>query len=80
MAKVFAAFANGVWFKAEPATKGCDGCIFDSERSAICREAGTRAVEAGMPDCDDTGPGASSYRYVRDPSDGRQLDVIESAS
>lgn len=29
------AFAQGVWFYAEPATRECLGCIFDNERSAV---------------------------------------------
>jgi hypothetical protein len=93
MSKVFAAFANGVWFKVEKAEHGdycphdrevdekvmCKGCLFDKKGSDACTAAGAAALAAGLPDCESKGydPG---YRYVRDPSDGRQFDVIESAS
>lgn len=71
------AFANGTWFYAEPATRECLGCIFDNERSRVCREAGLAAVAAGMPDCESRGPGASSYIYRLDLSNGRQMDLLE---
>lgn len=71
------AFANGIWFYAEPATRECLGCIFDNERSKMCKEAGLAAVAAGMPDCESRGPGASSYIYRLDLSGGRQMDLLE---
>lgn len=71
------AFANGVWFFAVPATRECLGCIFDNELAAACRQAGEAAVSAGMPDCESRGPGASSYIYRLDLSNGRQLDLLE---
>jgi hypothetical protein len=92
VAKVFAAFANGVWFKAVRAEANghdpfddesderrmCKGCIFDKTNAAACMAAGEAAKAAGLPDCESRGmdPG---YLYVRDPSDGRQLDVVESS-
>jgi hypothetical protein len=74
---VIRAFANGTWFYAEPATRDCQGCIFDNERSNVCRQVGEAAVAAGMPDCETRGPGASSYIYRLDLSKGRQLDLLE---
>lgn len=74
------AFANGIWFYAEPATRECLGCIFDNERSKVCKQAGEVAVTAGMPDCESKGPGASSYIYRLDLSGGRQMDLLEAAA
>ena len=74
---VIRAFAAGVWFFAEPATRECQGCIFDNERSDVCRWAGQKAVAAGMPDCEASGPGAKSYIYRLDLSNGRQMDLLE---
>ena len=71
------AFVNDTWFYAEPATRECLGCIFDNELAAVCRRAGEAAVEAGMPDCESRGPGASSYIYRLDLSNGRQMDLLE---
>lgn len=71
------ALANGTWFYAEPATRECLGCIFDSERSAVCMRAGEAAAAAGMPDCEASGPGAKSYIYRLDLSGGRQMDLLE---
>lgn len=66
-----------VWFYAEPATRECLGCIFDNERSEVCRRAGAAAVAVGMPDCEVSGPGAKSYIYRLDLSNGRQMDLLE---
>lgn len=74
------AFANGTWFFAEPATRECLGCIFDNERSTVCRQAGEAAVAAGMPDCEASGPGVKSYIYRLDLSNGRQMDLLEGVS
>lgn len=71
------AFANGTWFYAEPATRECLGCIFDNERSKVCKQAGEAAVAAGMPDCEASGPGAKGYIYRLDLSGGRQMDLLE---
>lgn len=71
------AAANGIWFYAEPATRECLGCIFDNERSTVCMQAGEAAVVAGMPDCEASGPGAKSYIYRLDLSNGRQMDLLE---
>lgn len=74
---MISARAHGVWFYAEPATRECQGCIFDNERSKVCKQAGEVAVSAGMPDCEARGPGASSYIYRLDLSGGRQMDLFE---
>lgn len=71
------AFIDGTWFFAERATRECQGCIFDNELSGVCRRAGEAAVAAGMPDCESRGPGASSYIYRLDLSNGRQMDLLE---
>lgn len=68
------AFANGIYFTAEPATNECAGCCFDNERSSVCRAAGEEAIAAGLPDCECRG--VSTHIYVRDPSDGRQADLL----
>lgn len=68
------AHAHGIYFTAEPATSECAGCCFDKERSSVCRTAGEAAVAAGLPDCESRG--VSTHIYVRDPSDGRQQDLL----
>jgi hypothetical protein len=70
------AFINETWITAEPADAWgeCAGCIFQKERHAICKAAGEAAIAAGLPDCDSrVGTG---FIYVRDPSDGRQADLL----
>lgn len=64
------AFAHEIYFTAAPATSECKGCEFDNCRSKVCREASFAAIRAGMPDCD------AGFIYVRDPSDGRQADLL----
>lgn len=71
------AFANGVWFTAAPVTasEDCEGCIFQKERSRVCDAANHAAKDAGLPEC--VGPrDVSVCIYVRDPSDGRQADLL----
>lgn len=68
------AFANDVWFIAVPAVDDCHGCMFDKQRSSACRAAGEAALAAGMPDCEVRG--VSTSIYVKDPSNGRQQDLL----
>lgn len=56
-------------FVAQPA-KSCVGCLFDSERSTVCREASAVAGQRGLPDCD------AGYIYVEEETDERQIDLF----
>lgn len=60
-------------FTAKLATNGCGGCLFDAERSSVCRDASMCASERNLPDCE-SGPG---YIYVLDESDPRQMKFPE---
>lgn len=67
--------AHDVWFIAAPAPDDCVGCLFESELGGVCDAACAAAVAAGLPEC--TGKrGESVCIYVRDPSDGRQADLL----
>lgn len=57
-------------FTTKPA-KSCTGCLFDGQRSPVCRQATFVALRAGQPDCDD------GHIYVAVPVDPRQLTITE---
>jgi hypothetical protein len=68
-----------IGFKAAPAPikDQCEGCIFMSQRSAVCRQASALAVEHGQIDCDDPWLEGGSVIYVA--ADKRQLDLLSEA-
>jgi hypothetical protein len=42
-------------YEAQPAGRGkdkCKGCIFNEQWGAVCKAAAARAIEHGLPDCD----------------------------
>lgn len=71
------AFANGIWFTAQPAqqlidfygdeeveeTEECKGCVFQRKPSSACKAAGAAAVQAGLPNCESR-PDKSDPGYV----------------
>lgn len=64
-------------FKAMESDDGCKGCLFQKQRSAVCREASQVAQDIGQPDCDDRSPVSKlSYIYVLDESDPRQIPML----
>lgn len=54
----------------------CNGCLFSSERVAVCREVCKVAVAAGLPDCE-TEPGGKRVIYVMPEIDLRQISIFE---
>jgi hypothetical protein len=57
-------------FRAQPAKKGCRGCVFDGQWSPVCKRAGELAKSSGRPDCGD------GFIYVA--PDKRQMDLLKS--
>lgn len=55
-------------FTAKQAT-GCRGCIFDNQRSEVCRKANAIAHLAGIADCD------FGFVYIKRETDPRQLKI-----
>lgn len=53
------------------AAKGCAGCLFEGQRSAICNMVGEQAALRGLPACDD------GVIYIEVEKDPRQCDLIE---
>jgi len=62
-----------------PVYADCEGCVFIGQRTAVCGQASTLAVEAGEVDCDDPWPAGGSVIYVIDKRDPRQLDLLRGA-
>lgn len=61
--------ATAVAFVAKPGTS-CRSCVFNGQRSHVCRAAGEEAQRRGVPDCDD------GFVYVRKEIDARQLSLV----
>lgn len=59
-----------IQFEAK-AAKGCNGCLFDKQRSEVCRKANAVARLAGIADCD------FGVVYVARETDPRQLTIEE---
>lgn len=87
-----AAYANGVWFQVVPAeslvdhyadnplevTAECAGCLFDKSPAKACGAANQAALAAGLPSCESRpDKGKPGYVYIRDPSGGRQMDLLD---
>lgn len=49
--------------------KGCSGCLFDNQRSEVCRKANAVAHLAGIVDCD------MGFIYVLRETDPRQITI-----
>jgi hypothetical protein len=64
-------------FAAKATRKECSGCLFENERSSVCKDAAGEAKARGLPDCDDADPDGRSYIYVEDPTDPRQIPLLE---
>lgn len=56
-----------------PVYADCEGCLFVGQRSSVCR----RACEIAEVDCDDPWPSGGSMIFVADPSDPRQLNLLD---
>lgn len=58
-------------FRAQAASgkDGCRGCAFEGQWTTVCKAAAARAVQNGLPDCDDG--------FVYTLGDARQMDLIE---
>ncbi len=55
-------------FEAKQA-KGCSGCLFEKQRSSVCRQANAVARLASIADCD------FGFIYVAREQDPRQLTI-----
>jgi hypothetical protein len=53
-------------FKAIESSRGCSACLFYGESYRSCVNACDKAVQRGLPDCDDKAPSGKSYVYVLD--------------
>ncbi|CUI02632.1 hypothetical protein BN2497_2565 [Janthinobacterium sp. CG23_2] len=53
----------------------CKGCMFDKQRTAVCKEACARAQLAGLPDCESMFPTGRSFIYIASKQDPRQLQL-----
>lgn len=67
---------DGLWYTVQEAENGCNSCIFDGERSAVCQAAGRAAVESGLPDCESRPRVHKGFIYRLDLSRGRQPDMF----
>ena len=64
-------------FKAVESSRGCSACLFYGESYRSCVNACDKAVQRGLPDCDDKAPSGKSYVYVLDETDLRQMDLLD---
>jgi hypothetical protein len=64
-------------FKAVEASGGCSKFLFRGESYRTCVTISDRAVQRGMPDCDDLGPNGKPYVYVLDETDPRQMNLLD---
>jgi hypothetical protein len=55
----------------------CSGCMFYKESFSTCEAACEKAVQDGLPDCEDLAPSGNSYVYVLDESDPRQMNLLD---
>lgn len=49
---------------------GCCGCLFEDEKSAVCRAAGEEAKRRGLDDCE------AGFVYQAVKIDPRQIDLF----
>ena len=64
-------------FKAVESSRGCSACLFYGESYRSCVNACDKAVQRGLPDCDDKAPSGKTYVYVLDETDLRQMDLLD---
>lgn len=64
-------------FKAIESSRGCSACLFYGESYRSCVNACDKAVQRGLPDCDDKAPSGKTYVYVLDETDPRQMDLLD---
>ena len=64
-------------FKAIESSRGCSACLFYGESYRSCVNACDKAVQRGMPDCDDKAPSGKTYVYVLDETDPRQMNLLD---
>ena len=64
-------------FKAVESSRGCSACLFYGESYRSCVNACDKAVQRGLPDCDDKAPSGKTYVYVLDETDPRQMDLLD---
>lgn len=50
---------------------GCSGCLFERERSTVCRVVEQEAKQRRLPDCED------GFVYIMVKVDPRQRDLVE---
>ena len=53
----------------------CSGCMFDSEKVAICKDASVLAISRGFPDCDHVTTEGKRIIYVS-TADERQIELL----
>lgn len=63
----------------DPSEEGlnCRGCIFNRQRSEVCRIASEEAQRRSMRDCDAIDQFGDVVIYVHTDQDPRQLDLLE---
>lgn len=68
-----------VRFKAGPAPVPgeCEGCMFNGQRAAVCRQVEAIAAASNIIDCDRHLPDGRPVVYVIDKSDPRQMDLLQ---
>jgi hypothetical protein len=64
-------------FKAIESSRGCSACLFYGESHRSCVTICDKAVQRGLPDCDDKAPSGKSYVYVLDETDPRQMNLLD---
>lgn len=64
-------------FKAIESARGCSACLFYGASHRDCVHACDKAVQRGLPDCDDKAPSGKAYVYVLDEADPRQMNLLD---
>lgn len=59
------------------AADDCHGCIFEHERTSVCRGVEAIAKRLELPDCETKAPSGKTYIYVLDKRDPRQMDLLK---
>lgn len=64
-------------FKAVESARGCPACVFVGGSYRDCVTVCDKAVQRGLPDCDDKAPSGKTYVYVLDETDPRQMNLLD---
>jgi len=64
-------------FAAVESSRGCSACLFYGESFRSCVAICDKAVQRGLPDCDDKAPSGKTYVYVLDETDPRQMNLLD---